>query len=352
MNYFKHIILSISFLATLVSCKNASKNTALPDAPAGMVWVPAKTFTQGAKDDDRLAMPGEKPAHQVQVDGFFIDITEVTNQQFKAFVDATQYITVAERAIDWEEVKKELPANTPKPHDSVLQPGSLVFNKKVVAVNDLQNYGQWWEWKIGANWKQPEGPGSSIDDKMNYPVVHVVYEDAMAYCKWANRRLPTEAEWEAAAQGTATAAIFTWGNDGAQLNQKANTWQGVFPTVNKAVDGFAYIAPIKSYEPNSLGIYDLSGNVWEITNDFLNVDYYNSLDTKNVVVNPQGAVTSYNPANPYAIERIIKGGSFLCNASYCASYRISARMGMTADSSADHIGFRTVATPAMVATKK
>ena len=322
------------------------------ETPEGMVWVSEKTFLQGAKDADDHAMPREKPSHRVKVDGFFIDATEVTNKQFMAFVTATGYLTVAEREIDWEEMKTQLPADTPKPHDSILQPGSLIFNKHVNAVANMQNYGQWWTWKIGANWKQPQGPGSSIEGQDDYPVVHICYEDAMAYCKWANRRLPTEAEWEAAAQGTNSDAIFTWGNDPELLNKNANTWQGTFPTLNEPVDGFKYIAPVKSYEPNSIGLYDMSGNVWEITSDFFNTEYYKTIAKNEINVNPEGATKTYTPTNSYATEYVMKGGSFLCNASYCASYRISAKMGMSPDSGSDHVGFRTVATPDMLRVNK
>lgn len=316
--------------------------------PEGMVWVAGKTFLQGAKEGDKFAMMREKPAHLVTVDGFFIDITEVTNKQFKAFVAATDYVTVAEREIDWEVMKKELPEGTAKPHDSILQPGSLIFNKNVNAVVSMQNYSQWWTWKIGANWKQPEGPNSSIEGKDNYPVVHIAYEDAIAYCKWANRRLPTEAEWEAAAQGNQTDNIYTWGNSANGLDERANTWQGVFPVKNESRDGFEFLAPTKSYEANDIGIYDMLGNVWEITSDLFNINYYKQIDSKKILVNPKGAETSYSPDNPYQKEVVMKGGSFLCHESYCASFRISARMGMSLDSSSDHIGFRTVATVDML----
>jgi formylglycine-generating enzyme required for sulfatase activity len=318
------------------------------NTPEGMVWVEGKTFIQGAKEGDQYAMSREKPAHKVTVDGFYIDITEVTNQQFKAFVDETGYVTVAERPIDWEQMKKELPEGTPKPHDSILQPGSLIFNKKVNKVVSMDNYAQWWTWKIGANWKHPEGPESSIEGKDNYPVVHIALEDAMAYCKWANRRLPTEAEWEAAAQGKATDQIYTWGDNPEILNQNANTWQGIFPIKNEPKDGFEFVAPVKSYPPNSIGIYDMLGNVWELTSDLFNVNYYNQIDTSIVIVNPKGAEMGYNPDNPYQQEHVIKGGSFLCHASYCASFRISAKMGMSSDSGSDHTGFRTVATVEML----
>lgn len=348
--------LLIILITIIYGCNKKNKSSNLKPTetlqnvttPEGMVWVQGKTFLQGAKEGDKFAMPREKPAHQVTVDGFFIDITEVTNKQFKAFVDATNYITVAERPIDWEEMKKELPENTEKPHDSILQPGSLVFNKNVNKVASMGNYSQWWTWKIGANWRHPDGPESSIEGKDLYPVVHIAYEDALAYCKWANRRLPTEAEWESAAQGSNTNQIYTWGNNPEVLNQNANTWQGVFPIKNQSEDGFSFIAPVKSYPPNSIGLYDMMGNVWELTSDLFNVNYYNELDTTKIIINPKGASKSYSPDNPYQQEHVIKGGSFLCHASYCASFRISAKMGVSIDSGSDHSGFRTVATPDML----
>jgi formylglycine-generating enzyme required for sulfatase activity len=344
------LILGCKDIAKQDSTKNKSglEKDNGTNTPEGMVWVEGKTFIQGAKEGDQYAMSREKPAHKVTVDGFYIDITEVTNQQFKAFVDETGYVTVAERPIDWEQMKKELPEGTPKPHDSILQPGSLIFNKKVNKVVSMDNYAQWWTWKIGANWKHPEGPESSIEGKDNYPVVHIALEDAMAYCKWANRRLPTEAEWEAAAQGKATDQIYTWGDNPEILNQNANTWQGIFPIKNEPKDGFEFVAPVKSYPPNSIGIYDMLGNVWELTSDLFNVNYYNQIDTSIVIVNPKGAEMGYNPDNPYQQEHVIKGGSFLCHASYCASFRISAKMGMSSDSGSDHTGFRTVATVEML----
>ncbi|NRD20717.1 formylglycine-generating enzyme family protein [Winogradskyella eckloniae] len=360
-----NFVLVLTLVLFVISCKDQNnkktdesvrvdktETTPKTVAPEGMLWVAQKTFLQGAKDSDQYAMPREKPAHWVTVDGFFIDVTEVTNKQFKAFVDATNYVTIAEREIDWEEMSKELPPNTPKPHDSILQPGSLIFNKNVNAVVNMENYGQWWTWKTGASWRHPEGPDSTIEGKEDYPVVHVAYQDALAYCKWANRRLPTEAEWESAAQGKNTNTIFTWGNDAAQLDSNANTWQGVFPTKNDSQDGFEFISPVKSYPPNSIGLYDMTGNVWEITSDFFNVNYYNELNTTKPILNPKGAEKYFNPNNPYQVEHIMKGGSFLCHASYCASFRISAKMGVSTDSGSDHMGFRTVATPDMLASKE
>lgn len=336
------------FLCAFSACNKFKFKTNTIKVPEGMVWVENKTFLQGAKESDKYAMPREKPAHRVTVDGFFIDITEVTNKQFKEFTNATNYKTVAERAIDWEIMKKQLPQGTLKPHDSILQPGSLIFNKSANAVVNMNNYQRWWTWKIGANWKHPEGPNSSVEEKENFPVVHIAHEDALAYCKWANRRLPTEAEWEAAAQGTSINNIFTWGNDFETLTKNANTWQGVFSIKNESVDGFEFIAPVKSYDPNSNNIYDMLGNVWELTSDLFNVKYYAELDLSQNIINPTGAKIAFNTDNPYQKEHVIKGGSFLCHETYCASYRISARMGTSFDSGSDHVGFRTVATIEML----
>lgn len=356
MNMIFRLLLFPLTITTITSCnfkKQVPQNNEVimntsekrnVNAPEGMIWVPTKTFLMGAKIEDKFAMMREKPAHKVIVDGFFIDANEVTNQQFQKFVDATKYITVAERPIDWEVIKKDLPPGTLKPADSILQPGSLIFNKHAEGVVSMQNYGQWWAWKIGANWREPEGPGSSIEGKENYPVVHVAQEDALAYCKWANRRLPTEAEWESAAQGKFQDNIYTWGNKYEDLNENANTWQGKFPTENIPKDRFKYISPVKSYPSNNIGLFDMAGNVWEMTSDLFNVNYYKTLDPMEVLKNPKGASKSYSPSNPYQQEYVMKGGSFLCHQSYCASFRISARMGMEPNSSSDHIGFRTVAT--------
>lgn len=318
-------------------------------APEGMVWIEGGTFMQGAVDHDKMAMDHEKPAHKVAVDGFFMDATEVTNGQFKKFVNETGYKTIAERAIDWEEMKKQLPEGTPKPHDSIMQPGSLTFKKTKNSVPNLYDFSQWWSWTIGANWRHPNGPGSSINGRDDYPVVHIAYEDALAYCEWAGRRLPTEAEWELAAQADEANEIYFWGNDASNLAKKANTWEGEFPVTNTKADGFEGRAPVKSFPPNNKGLYDLAGNVWEWTNDWYNTNFYNELYAGNAVTkNPTGATSPFNERDPYAKEKIMKGGSFLCNASYCASYRISARMATSLDSSLEHLGFRTVASAAMV----
>jgi sulfatase modifying factor 1 len=312
-------------------------------APEGMVWVSGSTFKQGAVASDKMAMGHEKPAIDVLVDGFFMDATEVTNRQFSEFVIATSYVTIAERGIDWEELKKQVPPGTPKPHDSILQPGSLTFKKSKSPVANLYDFSQWWNWTIGANWQHPNGPKSTIKGKDNYPVVQIAYEDALAYCEWANRRLPTEAEWELASRAGSYGSVYNWGNDVSVLSEKANTWEGDFPVNNSSADGFELRAPVKSYLPNAYGLYDMAGNVWEWTSDWYNANYYKEMNGQHtVLINPMGANSPFTPNNPLAKEKVIKGGSFLCSDSYCASYRVSARMGSSMDSSLEHTGFRTV----------
>ena len=317
--------------------------------PSGMVWIPGGEIMQGAVPNDNMAMEHEKPAHRVAVDGFFMDITEVTNADYRKFVDATGYNTVAEREIDWEEMSKQLPEGTPRPHDSIMQPGSLTFKKTKSTVPNLYDFSQWWQWTIGANWKHPNGPGSNIVGKDHYPVVHISYEDAIAYCDWAGRRLPTEAEWELAARGTRENSIYAWGDDRSVLSQMANSWEGEFPVTNTQQDGYERTAPVKSYPPNDNGLYDMAGNVWEWTNDWYNSRYYKEVTAIGQMVrNPKGPDSPFNERDRYAKERVIKGGSFLCSESYCASYRISARMATSLDSAQEHLGFRTVATADML----
>ena len=351
------IFLYLGICTTILGCKvdksecseapeseyEAKKQPGKVKAPEGMVWIPGGKFEPGAVASDKMAMDDEKPAHPVAVDGFFMDKTEVTNAQYRKFVEETGYVTVAEREIDWKEMKKQLPPNTPKPHDSILQPGSLIFKKSIEGVPNLYDYSQWWEWKIGASWKQPYGPGSTIEGKENFPVVHIALEDAMAYCEWAGRRLPTEAEWEYAARSGRPNARFSWGNDDRKLAAMANTWEGEFPRENTKKDGFENKAPVKSYPPNGFGLYDMAGNVWEWTQDWYNINYYQNALQQGIKKNPRGAEKPYNPHNPQVPEKVIKGGSFLCNASYCASFRISARMATSTDSAQEHLGFRTVA---------
>jgi formylglycine-generating enzyme required for sulfatase activity len=269
-----------------------------------------------------------------------MDIAEVTNSQFKKFVDATGYTTTAERKIDWDEISIMLPPDTPKPHDSLLSPASLVF--KEVSTSNLNDYSKWWSLVKGANWKQPFGPGSDIIGKENFPVVHVSWEDANAYCEWSGKRLPTEAEFEFASRAGKINSVYTWGNEKVDNGVlKANTWDGEFPKKNTIKDKFYYAAPVKSFKPNNYGLYDLAGNVWEWCSDWYHANYYSMLP-KQGSVDPTGPDSSYDPVEPFSDKKVIRGGSFLCNDSYCSGYRNAARMKTTPDSSSLHTGFRTV----------
>jgi len=306
---------------------------------ADMVLIPGGTFNMGA-DDDR-AWRDEYPKHQVQIDSFWMDIHEVTNAQFAAFVAATNYITTAEKAVDWDAIKNELPPGTPKPDESQLAPASLVF---VATQNPvpLDNVSQWWRWKQGANWRQPEGPGSDIVGKENHPVVHVSWFDAVAYCNWAGKRLPTEAEWEYASRGGLRDNPYAWGDEALLKGKpKANTWEGNFPYQNKERDGFYLSAPVSTYASNNYGLFDMSGNVWEWCADWYHENYYETLASQ-TAVNPKGPETSYNSNEPYAQKRVSRGGSFLCHKSYCSGYRNSMRMKSTPDTGSIHTGFRAV----------
>ncbi len=307
----------------------------------GMVWVEGGTFAMGA--DNEQGRRDEYPKHNVKVNGFYMDATEVTNEQFAAFVKATGYITTAEKDVKWEEVKKQLPEGTPKPADSTLKAACLVFVQTSSEVS-LQDYSQWWEWKRGANWKHPKGPGSDIVGKENYPVVHISWDDAMAYCEWAGKRLPTEAEWEYAARGGKINTVYPWGNGKVDSGApQCNYWQGRFPYKNENKDGFTGAAPVGAFAANGFGLYDMAGNVWEWTADLYHHNYYESFSGTEMADNPKGPKESYDPDEPLVPKRVMRGGSFLCNESYCSGYRVAARMKTSADSGMEHLGFRCVA---------
>jgi formylglycine-generating enzyme required for sulfatase activity len=337
----KNISLKYLYVVLFILLINCSEKT--DKEIEGMVWIPGGSFYQGALDNDTLALLHEKPRHLVHIDGFYMDISPVTNKEFRDFVKETGYITTAERDVNWGELARQLPPGTDKPHDSLLKAGSLIFSKTKKPITDFSDFSQWWKWKIGANWKKPRGD-NDISGKDNYPVVHISYEDALSYCKWADKRLPTEAEWEYAARANRDDAIYYWGNDHDSLKYKANTWEGQFPFENSKIDGYENLAPIKSFPANDFGLYGMSGNVWEWTSDWYNVNYYKDLlEDKAACHNPKGATHAFNPNNIYAQEKVIKGGSFLCNINYCISYRISAKMSSTPDTSLEHLGFRAVA---------
>ncbi|MEQ8268105.1 MAG: formylglycine-generating enzyme family protein [Parvibaculum sp.] len=262
----------------------------------GMVWIAGGSFTMG----DTL-YPEERPLREIAVDGFWMDRTEVTNAEFAEFVAATNYVTVAERAVDT--------ARHPDLPPDMQKPGAVVF----IMPNDVNGTGdisQWWQYIPGANWRHPGGSDTSIEGRAHFPVTAVAYEDALAYARWKGRALPTEAQWEWAARERKPELPM----DRAQPKE-ANTWQGLFPVINEAEDGFVGIAPVGCFEPNALGLYDMIGNLWEWTSDVY-------------------AGT--------AAARVIKGGSWLCAPNYCLRYRPGARQPQEEDLATTHLGFRTV----------
>ncbi len=353
---YLHLIMVISIITLLfnactkiktsnsnsVSSIVLTSNTPQPkDGPPGMVWINAGQFVMGT-DSDPQRRDDESPAHQVKVDGFWMDITEVSNAQFAEFVKATGYITTSEMPVDWEELKKQVPPGTPKPPDEMLKAASMVFTKSDKPV-DLNNYFNWWTFVQGADWKHPQGPLTNIDDKQNHPVVQVSWDDAVAYCTWAGKRLPSEAEWEFAARGGLKDSIYPWGNN-KNLPKYTNSWTGHFPDLNTGEDGYKTTAPSKKYPPNNFGLYDIAGNVWEWCSDYYDANYYKICHEKGLVINPQGPDKSSDPNQPYNIVRVKRGGSFLCNEVYCSSYRVAARMSTSYDTGQDHSGFRCVMT--------
>jgi sulfatase modifying factor 1 len=298
-----------------------------------MVWIAGGTFLMGS---DKY-YPEEAPAHPVTVDGFWIDQFTVTNAQFSRFVEETNYVTLAERipnAEDYPGAKPEL-----------LVPASVVFRRPGYKV-DLRDHYNWWTYIPGACWRKPLGPDSSLKGLAKHPVVHVAFEDAEAYAKWAGKELPTEAEWEFAARGGLEAADFVWGDefepDGEIL---ANTWQGDFPNENLLKDGFEWTAPVGTFPANGYGLYEMAGNVWEWTTDW----YQQHSEIEQSCcgnVNPRGGVAekSYDPNMPEVMipRRVMKGGSYLCAPNYCQRYRPAARMAQAVDTSTCHLGFRCI----------
>ena len=292
----------------------------------GMVWIPAGTFWMGS-DEGR---PDETPVHQVTVDGFWMNKTDVTNEQFEKFVQATGYVTVAERQPN----VKDYPGADP----TLLVPGAVVFSPPTEAV-PLNDASAWWRYVPGANWRHPEGPASTIHGREKHPVVQVAFEDAQAYAKWAGKRLPTEAEWEYAARGGLVKQSFVWGQEQVPNGKwLANIWQGNFPNENNGADGFKGTAPVASFPPNGYGLYDMAGNVWQWCSDWYRPDYY----AKSPAKNPQGPDDSLDPEEPGAQKRVQRGGSYLCNDVYCSGYKPNSRMKCTPDTGLSHTGFRCV----------
>jgi formylglycine-generating enzyme required for sulfatase activity len=303
---------------------------AATDAPAGMVFVPGGEFSMGLDDP---AYPDAGPAHRVRVSPFWIDATEVTNAQFATFVRATGYVTVAERrprAQDFPGV----------PADRLVA-GSIVFTPPRQAV-PLDNPARWWRYVAGASWRRPEGPASQIRGREQHPVVHIAYDDALAYAAWSGARLPTEAEWECAARCSGASRDARAGTTSA-AHHTANTFQGHFPHADTAADGFAGTSPVTAFPPNALGLYGLSGNAWEWVADWYRADYYRTLAASGALArDPRGPASSLDPDEPGVPKRVQKGGSFLCTDEYCGRYRPGTRGRGEPSSSASHLGFRTV----------
>jgi formylglycine-generating enzyme required for sulfatase activity len=325
-----------SFAPTLVN------QTAAPgDVPPGMVWIPGGEFSMGANDPPAMDEVGMKatedarPIHRVYVDGFFMDKTDVTNAQFARFIKASGYVTVAER--------------TPRAEDFPGAPAeNLIAGSVVFAPPDhpvpLNNQFQWWTYVRGANWRHPLGPDSNIKGKDNYPVVHIAYEDAQAYAKWAGKRLPTEAEWEFAARGGMAGKPFTWGDEFRPNGMwMANTHQGHFPNSDTGADGYVGIAPVAQFPPNGYGLYDMAGNVWQWTADWYRPDYYNKLAAQGgIAQNPKGPDSPYDPSEPGQAKKVHRGGSFLCTDQYCSRYIVGTRGKGEVSTGTNHLGFRCV----------
>lgn len=319
---------------------NVNSAAATVQVPDGMVWIPGGEFSMGANDPpdmDDIGMKATKdarPIHRVYVDGFFMDKTDVTNSDFAKFVKATGYVTVAERKPRTEDFPGAPPEN--------LVAGSVVFSPPHHAV-PLNNHFQWWSYVKGANWRHPLGPASNIKGKDDYPVVHIAYEDAEAYAKWAGKRLPSEAEWEFAARGGAAGKPFVWGDSFRPHGQwMANTHEGHFPNQDTGDDGYVGIAPVAKYPPNAYGLYDMAGNVWQWTSDWYRPDYYQQLAAAGVARNPKGPDAPFDPSEPSERKKVHRGGSFLCTDQYCSRYIVGTRGKGEVSTGTNHLGFRCV----------
>jgi sulfatase modifying factor 1 len=318
-----------------------NKGPAPSTVPAGMAWIPGGEFSMGAKEDSSMngvgmqATVDSRPIHRVYVDGFWMDKTDVTNAQFSRFVKATKYVTVAERKPRAEDFPGAPPEN--------LVAGSVVFSPPDHEV-PLNNHFQWWSYIPGANWRHPEGPESDLKGRENYPVVHISYGDALAYAKWAGKRLPTEAEWEFAARGGLTGKLYPWGDEFRPGGKwMANTHQGKFPVSDTGEDGHAGITQVALYPPNGYGLYDMAGNVWQWTSDWYRPDYYAQLGVAGVEArNPTGPDASFDPSEPTERKKVHRGGSFLCTDQYCSRYMVGTRGKGEVSTGTNHLGFRCV----------
>ena len=334
-------IMTLGLPLHIAAAPASGQSPAPGPAPEGMVWIPSGEFSMGSDlaSEAICGLPGttkdSQPVHRVYVDGFWMDKTEVTNEQFEKFVKATKYITVAERAPTAAEFPTAPPEN--------LVAGSVVFTPPDHLVS-LEDHYQWWSYVKGANWRHPLGPNSDIKGKEKYPVVQIAYEDAVAYAKWAGKRLPTEAEFEFAARGGLEGKLYAWGNELKPGGKwMANIFQGQFPYKDTGEDGFAGIAPVAQFPTNGYGLYDMAGNVWEWCSDWYRPDYYAQLASAGGVTrNPQGPDSPFDPSEPTEKKRVLRGGSFLCSDQYCTRYMVGTRGKGEISSGSNHLGFRCV----------
>ena len=310
--------------------------TAAQQSTKGMTRIPAGSFLMGSEE----FYPEERPVHEVAVDGFWIDEHQVTVAEFRRFVKATGYVTLAERPLD--------PAEYPEADPAALVPGSLVFHRTPGPV-PLDDYRNWWSYVPGASWRHPKGPGSTLDGLDRHPVTHVAFEDVSAFAAWAGKELPTEAEWEYASRGGLEGKTFTWGDEFAPRGRMmANTWQGEFPWQNTLEDRFEGTSPVGSFPPNGYGLFDMAGNVWEWTADFYGPQHDDEPRHAccGPIANPRvtSADRSYEAGRPgeHIPRRVVKGGSHLCAPNYCLRYRPAARQAQAIETSTSHIGFRCV----------
>jgi formylglycine-generating enzyme len=326
----RFVRLALSILLVIILIGIAGLRSPRAAAPANMVWVAGGTFWMGCEG---CGMPDALPAHRVSVDGFWMDRTPVTNAEFERFVNATGYVTVAERQPD--------PKDFPGVPQDKLVPGSSVFHATLHPV-PLDNALQWWRYTPGASWRHPEGPGSDIQGRSDHPVVHIAFEDALAYAQWAGKRLPTEAEFEFAARGGLDRNLYAWGNELTPGGKAvANTWQGQFPVKDRGEDGYIGTSPVTAFPPNAFGLYDMGGNVWQWCADWYRPDYYAVLAMEGSLANnPQGPRASYDPQEPEAAKRVVRGGSYLCTDQYCARYLVGSRGKAEISSGTSNLGFR------------